>query len=349
MAYSAVKNFATIKLADNMAWQTEALVLSGGSFQNYGQLDITGVTTAFFAQKDPGTMTLLASNKENDFATLDLKYSAENSTILNSETPNLILKNTENPPTLNGVTIYYNTYHEVAIDQNNSYKNVLLNVVNTAASKLSFGDVEWLTSGALIDHSTQYTNISFEKAAIDTSKIHFTTGGTRSDGDIMTLVNAFGTSVGGSIGGPDGMNFTDANGKTGKGHAYFESGNLKYLVTTGTATSTPNPDPDLDPDPDTDKDDAINEGGDNISGQIDGDVTGGVAKNKGVAKENIKNVEEGILDNSLRKTYNLSVNLVCAYLNSTLNPEAFKPRDCFFACEKELLHVDYVQQPLFPR
>ena len=37
--------------------------------------------------------------------------------------------------------------------------------------------------------------------------------------------------------------------------------------------------------------------------------------------------------------YNLSVNLVFAYLNSTPNPEAFKPRDYLFVHEKGLLHV----------
>ena len=41
-----------------------------------------------------------------------------------------------------------------------------------------------------------------------------------------------------------------------------------------------------------------------------------------------------ILDNFLLKTYNLSVNLVWAYLNSTPNPGSFKPRDYLFAHEK---------------
>ena len=48
---------------------------------------------------------------------------------------------------------------------------------------------------------------------------------------------------------------------------------------------------------------------------------------------------EEILDSFLQKTYNLSVNLVFAYLNSTPNPEAFKPRDYLFVHEKGLLHI----------
>lgn len=58
-----------------------------------------------------------------------------------------------------------------------------------------------------------------------------------------------------------------------------------------------------------------------------------------LCKSEIQNSMGEIVDKTLLKTYNLSVNLVGAYLNSTLNPEAFKPRDCFFSREKELLHV----------
>ena len=65
-----------------------------------------------------------------------------------------------------------------------------------------------------------------------------------------------------------------------------------------------------------------------------------------LCKSEIQNSMGEIVDKTLLKTYNLSVNLVGAYLNSTLNPEAFKPRDCFFHVKRSCYTCGYVQQPL---
>ncbi|ORT98848.1 Outer membrane autotransporter barrel domain protein [Anaerovibrio sp. JC8] len=94
------------------------------------------------------------------------------------------------------------------------------------ATKLSFGDVEWKNSGALLNHATTLSTISFSEASVDTSNINFTNINNLAAGKKMTLVNDFlatgeaytgtitGTKykVGTSLEGKGEASLTDADG-----------------------------------------------------------------------------------------------------------------------------------------
>ena len=64
------------------------------------------------------------------------------------------------------------------------------------ATKLTFGDVEWKDSGALLDHTATLTNVSFDGADVDTTNINFTNLRELKDNEKMTLVSSFGNKVG---------------------------------------------------------------------------------------------------------------------------------------------------------
>ena len=64
------------------------------------------------------------------------------------------------------------------------------------ATKLTFADVEWKDSGALLDHAATLTSVSFNGADVDTSNINFTNLQALQDNKKMTLVSSFGDTVG---------------------------------------------------------------------------------------------------------------------------------------------------------
>ena len=83
-----------------------------------------------------------------------------------------------------GVTLDYTSVGTVALANEN--KDVTYEVKDVNATKLTFGNVEWKDSGALIDHTTKWAGISFNGAAVDTTKLAFTNPG--SAGGTMTLI-----------------------------------------------------------------------------------------------------------------------------------------------------------------
>lgn len=149
--------------------------------------------------------------------------------------------------------------------------NVLYTVADNSAMGLNFSTVGW-GSG----YTREGTEV-FTKAVVDASNITFSGMDSLATGDKMELVSDFGDSVNKTRGGV----FTLANGKTGKGHAYWEGGKLWYVIDRGT-----------DEAPAADKD-AIKEGGDVSGGEKKGSVTGGEAEGNGTAKENETKVENG--------------------------------------------------------
>ncbi|MBQ6913121.1 MAG: AIDA repeat-containing protein, partial [Acidaminococcaceae bacterium] len=64
------------------------------------------------------------------------------------------------------------------------------------ATKLTFENVNWLDSGALIDHKTTLANVSFNGAVVDTSKINFINKQGLEANQQMTLVSDFGGKPG---------------------------------------------------------------------------------------------------------------------------------------------------------
>ena len=201
-----VGNFETIKLQDsytdptntvtvNLKWDTEKPLLSAGSFTNYGTLDISDAAATLKAAT-PGTMTLLKSNTANAFQTLPLKYWDGEET-LEAANDSVVVYSAAAQDTDSGVTLDYNAIHTVSInlDGANTYQNVTY-TVGGQANSLTFGDVEWKDSGALIDHSTKWADISFSGANVDTTNINFTNLAALKDSGTMTLVSSFGDTVG---------------------------------------------------------------------------------------------------------------------------------------------------------
>ena len=148
------------------------------------------------------------------------------------------------------------------------------------ASQITFGEVEWQTTGALLDHKTTLKSIDFTKAKVSTENITFTGIESLNQGDSMTLIADFG-STSDTI---TGTAFTLGN-QSGEGHAYLENNNLLYLVTQSSTQNSPGNDSG-----NTSKDDAIKENGTVKDQTIKGDVSGGTAQNNGVAQNNTATV-----------------------------------------------------------
>lgn len=98
------------------------------------------------------------------------------------------------------------------------------------ASQLTFGDVEWLDSRPLIDHTTTMKNVSFEGANVDTTKINFTNIQAMEASRRMTLVKDFGAT----IGNIEGTEYTVGSVYKGKGVASLEGKDLVFTAQTGT-------------------------------------------------------------------------------------------------------------------
>ena len=106
----------------------------------------------------------------------------------------------------------------------------------TAANKatsLTFGDVEWKDTGAVLDHNTTLAHVSFEGAAVDTSKIKFTNLETQEAGKSTVLVENFGSTAG-TITGEE---YQVGSGLKGKGKASLENGNLLFTTETRTGAT----------------------------------------------------------------------------------------------------------------
>ena len=159
-------------------------------------LDISGATK--LADATDGTMTLLESSTANDFDGLQLKYSGGTATLNDSNLTQIVKSGVPATTTpVSGVTVDYSSTHTVSlVNLNNLTKNGVNYSVASTANKLTFGNVSWLNSGALLDHSTTLSGMSFAGAAVDTSNINFTNVQELDANKSMTLVSSFGNSVG---------------------------------------------------------------------------------------------------------------------------------------------------------
>lgn len=99
---------------------------------------------------------------------------------------------------------------------------------NKTATKLAFGSIGWQSTGAFIDHSTQFTDISFDGADVDTTNIYFNNVASLTANQTMTLVSDFGTSVG-TI---SGTKYTVGTTLQGNGKASLVGNDLIFTVET---------------------------------------------------------------------------------------------------------------------
>ena len=98
-------------------------------------------------------------------------------------------------------------------------------VTENRASKLTFGDVEWKESGALM---TRPSNITFSGADVDTSRLRFTNIGYLTANSSMTLVSDFGDSVGTIT----GSKYMVGTAFEGEGDARLEGSDLRFKAKT---------------------------------------------------------------------------------------------------------------------
>ena len=110
---------------------------------------------------------------------------------------------------------------------------VTLTAVSNKADKLTFSNVEWLDKGALIDHKTILSNVSFDGADVDTTKIAFTNKEKMIANSKMTLVSDFGDSVGTIT----GSKYKVGTAFEGEGSAYLEGSDLVFKTKTSAGLS----------------------------------------------------------------------------------------------------------------
>ena len=110
---------------------------------------------------------------------------------------------------------------------------ITLTTVSNKADKLTFGAVDWLDKGALIDHKTMLNNVSFDGAAVDTSKIAFINK-QRLDANMqMTLVSDFD----GNPGTITGSKYKVGTAYEGEGSAFMDGNNLVFKTNSDAGLS----------------------------------------------------------------------------------------------------------------
>ena len=110
---------------------------------------------------------------------------------------------------------------------------VTLTTLSNNAGKLTFGHVDWLDKGALIDHKTLLNNVSFDGASVDTTKIAFINK-EKLDADMqMTLVSDF-DGIPGTI---TGSKYKVGTAYEGEGSAYMDGNDLVFKTKTGAGLS----------------------------------------------------------------------------------------------------------------
>ena len=102
-------------------------------------------------------------------------------------------------------------------------------------SKITFTNVDWKDSGALIDHSSVWSGVSFDGVDVDTSNICFKNKADAETGSVMTLISGFGNSVGTIT----GSMYALSNNKKGEGRASLENVNLIYSLTGAPISESP--------------------------------------------------------------------------------------------------------------
>ena len=106
-----------------------------------------------------------------------------------------------------------------------SVDEAIFEVTENRAEKLTFGDVEWKGSGALL---TRPANLTFSGADVDATKINFTNALTISANRKMTLVDDFGDTVGTIT----GSKYRVGTAFEGEGSASLEGSNLIFTTKT---------------------------------------------------------------------------------------------------------------------
>ena len=210
-----------IKKADTVSfgatnWQKGATLFDGSSATEYDYANVTAVDAGKFDVTYASPETVAAGES----MTL-LKANETLTAIINEEKA----KAYSFSP-VSGVTV------DAAITGKltNSGNNVVFTAAANQASKLTFGDVEWKDSGALL---TRPGNITFASADVDTSKINFTNMIYLDADRQMTLVSDFGDKVGTIT----GSKYLVGTAFEGEGAASLSGSDLVFRTKTGAGVS----------------------------------------------------------------------------------------------------------------
>ncbi|SHK40212.1 hypothetical protein SAMN05216582_103136 [Selenomonas ruminantium] len=114
-----------------------------------------------------------------------------------------------------------------------SGNSITYTVAANTATGLTFGDVEWKDSGAILDHSTTLSNVSFEGANVNTANIKFTNLEAQEAEKSTILVSGFGSTVG-TITGDE---YQVGSGLKGKGKASLVGNDLVFTTETRTGAT----------------------------------------------------------------------------------------------------------------
>ena len=196
-------------------WQKDA-TLFDGSDAGYNYANVTELGTENFA---------VTYDKPEDVAAND------SMTLLKAnETLQKMAEQTKSTSyscsPVSGVTIDANITGKLAA----SGGKVTFTAAENKASKLTFGDVEWKDSGALL---TRPSNITFAGADVDTAKIKFTNVIYLDAEQQMTLVSDFGDSVGTVT----GDKYMVGTAFEGEGEASLQGSDLVFRTKTAAGVS----------------------------------------------------------------------------------------------------------------
>ena len=210
-----VKKADTVTLG-SMNWQKDATLFDGSSATEYDYANVTAVDAGKFDVTYASPETVAAGES----MTL-LKANETLTAIINEEKA----KAYSFSP-VSGVTVDAAITGKLA----NSGNNVVFTAAANQASKLTFGDVEWKDSGALM---ARPSNITFAGADVDTSKINFTNMIYLDADRQMTLVSDFGDKVGTIT----GSKYLVGTAFEGEGAASLSGSDLVFRTKTGAGVS----------------------------------------------------------------------------------------------------------------
>ena len=210
-----------IKKADTVSfgatnWQKGATLFDGSSATEYDYANVTAVDTGKF---------------DVTYASPEKVVAGESMTLLKANETLTAIINEEKAKAyrfspVSGVTV------DAAITGKltNSNNNVVFTAAANQASKLTFGDVEWKDSDALM---ARPSNITFAGADVDTSKINFTNMIYLDADRQMTLVSDFGDKVGTIT----GSKYLVGTAFEGEGAASLSGSDLVFRTKTGAGVS----------------------------------------------------------------------------------------------------------------
>jgi len=217
LVYAVSKKEADGVSIGSVTWKPDTVLLDGSSAE-YDYSAVKALNTDKFKMTCENPETVAAGES------MTLLQANETLADLAGQTR----KNTYNYKPVSGVTVRASITGSLAAKDG----AVTYTADENRASKLTFGDVEWKDSGALM---TRPSNIIFAGADVDTAKIHFTNIEELEAKKKMTLVSDFGDSVGTIT----GSKYTVGTGLEGEGAASLSGSDLIFTAKTGAGNLEP--------------------------------------------------------------------------------------------------------------